>query len=177
MSSHTTFLEIPKRNLTKVTAVPLFQHLTLSVPCISESCIEIIINLSFYFHTSLWYLGVYGLHKTFWGTTKKCESKNLTYFFSSSGIGAGRVKFKFSAGSNQANSSHQTIVLTHWDSQSFCISDESFNFKICHIMSININFSHYLKTFGQLIQKIMGNLKNSPDTSGVWKLVHTLKGN
>ena len=34
-----------------------------------------------------------GLHKTFWGTTKKCENKNLTYFFfSSSGIGTGKVK-------------------------------------------------------------------------------------
>ena len=29
--------------------------------------------------------------KTFWGTTKKCENKNLTYFFSSSGIRMGRV--------------------------------------------------------------------------------------
>ena len=44
------------------------------------------IELNFYFHTSLWYLkrfyeGLKGLHKTFWGTTKKCENKNLTYFF------------------------------------------------------------------------------------------------
>ena len=40
------------------------------------------INLIFYFYTSLWYLksfyeGVKGLHKTFRGTTKKCENKNL----------------------------------------------------------------------------------------------------
>ena len=38
------------------------------------------INLNFYFLTSLWclkrfYEGLYGLGKTFWGTTKKCEKK------------------------------------------------------------------------------------------------------
>ena len=31
------------------------------------------IKLNIYFHTSLWWL-----HKTFWGTIKKCENKNLT---------------------------------------------------------------------------------------------------
>ena len=41
------------------------------------------INLNFYFRTSLWYLqrfyeGLKGLHKTFWGTTKKYENKNLS---------------------------------------------------------------------------------------------------
>ena len=41
-------------------------------------------NLNFYFHTSLWcikrfYEGLKGLHKTFCGTTKKCESKNSSY--------------------------------------------------------------------------------------------------
>ena len=30
--------------------------LTLNVPCISESCVEIKIKLNFYFHTSLWCL-------------------------------------------------------------------------------------------------------------------------
>ena len=44
------------------------------------------IKLNFYFHTSLWclkrfYKGLKGLHKTFWGTTKKSENKNLTQFF------------------------------------------------------------------------------------------------
>ena len=36
-------------------------------------------NFNFYFHTFLWRLKrIYkGLHKTFWGTTKKCENKNL----------------------------------------------------------------------------------------------------
>ena len=43
------------------------------------------IMLNFYFHTSLWcfersYEGLKGLHKTFWGTTKKCENKNLIWF-------------------------------------------------------------------------------------------------
>ena len=38
------------------------------------------INLNFYFHTSLWcfkrfYKGLKGVHKTFRGTTKKCEKK------------------------------------------------------------------------------------------------------
>ena len=41
------------------------------------------IKLNFYFHTSLWclkrfYEGLKGLHKTFWGTTKKCGNKNST---------------------------------------------------------------------------------------------------
>ena len=59
---------------------------TLSVLCISESCIEITIKLNFYFHTSLWclkrfYEDLTRLHKTFWGTIKHCENKNLTYFF------------------------------------------------------------------------------------------------
>ena len=31
------------------------------------------INSNFYFHTSLWCLKRF--HKTFWGTTKKCETK------------------------------------------------------------------------------------------------------
>ena len=40
------------------------------------------IKLNFYFRTSLWCLKRFyeGLHKTFWGTTKKCENKNLTQF-------------------------------------------------------------------------------------------------
>ena len=56
--------------------------LVFPVLCISETCIEIKINLNFYFHTSLWclegfYEGLKGLYKTLWGTTKKCENKNL----------------------------------------------------------------------------------------------------
>ena len=44
--------------------------LTLKDPFISEICIEIKIELNFYFHTSLWclkrfYEGLEGLHKTF----------------------------------------------------------------------------------------------------------------
>ena len=58
-------------------------YLTLPAPFISESCIEIKINLNFYFHTSLWCLKRFyeGVHKTVWGTTKKYENKNLNYFF------------------------------------------------------------------------------------------------
>ena len=72
--------------------------LILPVPCISESCTEII-KLNFYFHTSLWclkrfYEGFKGFRKTFRGTTKKYKNKNLTYFFSSSGIGMRRVNLK-----------------------------------------------------------------------------------
>ena len=42
-------------------------------------------DLNLYFHTSLWslkgfYEGLKGLHNTFWGTTKKCENKNLSKF-------------------------------------------------------------------------------------------------
>ena len=35
-----------------------------------------VIELNFYFHTSLWCLKRF-FHKTFWSTTKKCENKNL----------------------------------------------------------------------------------------------------
>ena len=70
----------------------------LPIPCISKSCIEIKIKLNFYFYSSFWglkrfYKGLKRLRKTFWDTTKKCENKNLTYFFSSSGIEMGRVKY------------------------------------------------------------------------------------
>ena len=56
--------------------------LTLKDPFISESCIEIRIELNFHFHTSLrclkrFYERLKGLHKTFLGTTKNCENKNL----------------------------------------------------------------------------------------------------
>ena len=49
-----------------------------SIPGLGEK-----IKLNLYFQTSLWclksfYEGLKGLHKTFWGTTKKCENKNLT---------------------------------------------------------------------------------------------------
>ena len=61
----------------------LHNNLTLPVLCISESCIEIKINLIFYFYTLLWclksfYEGLKGPHKTFWGTKKKWENKNLS---------------------------------------------------------------------------------------------------
>ena len=41
------------------------------------------INLNYYFHTSLWclklfYEGFWRPSKPFWGTTKKCENKNLS---------------------------------------------------------------------------------------------------
>ena len=53
--------------------------LTLKDLFISESCIEIKIELNFYFHTSLWcFKRFYEGLKTFWGTTEKCENKNLT---------------------------------------------------------------------------------------------------
>ena len=51
-----------------LTAIRVFQlNLTLPVPCISESFIEIKIKLNFYFHISLWcikrfYYGLLGLY-------------------------------------------------------------------------------------------------------------------
>ena len=53
------------------------------VPCISESCIQIKIKLNSHFHTSLWclkrfYEDLKDLHEIFWGTTKKCENKNVS---------------------------------------------------------------------------------------------------
>ena len=83
----TTFLQNTSRRLLLYSFRKMFFILTLSAPCISESCTKTKINLHFYFHTSLWYLkrfyeGLKGLHKTFWGTTKRCENKNLSWFFS-----------------------------------------------------------------------------------------------
>ena len=55
------------------------RKLTLPVPYISESCTEIKIKFNFYFHTSLWCLKSFmKVLKAFWGTTKKCENKNLS---------------------------------------------------------------------------------------------------
>ena len=58
-----------------------YQHLTLDVPIPDKKK-----KLHFYFHTSLWclrrfYEGLKDLHKTFWGTTKKCENKNVSYIY------------------------------------------------------------------------------------------------
>ena len=66
--------------------------LTFPAPFISESCVKIKINLNCYFHFSLWclkrlYEGLSGLQKTFWGTTKKCENKNLSFFSPCPGSG------------------------------------------------------------------------------------------
>ena len=52
--------------------------------------VKIKINLNFYFHTCLWCLKV--LHKTFWGTTKKCENRNLSLFILP---GSGREGWSF----------------------------------------------------------------------------------
>ena len=55
--------------------------LTFSASCISESCIKIKIK---------------GLHKTFWGTTKKCENKLIFILLQLSEMhGPGRVKSMF----------------------------------------------------------------------------------
>ena len=54
----------------------MFLSLSVPIPDETEK-----INLNFYFHHTLWYLKrFYEGHKTFWGTTKKCENKNLSYF-------------------------------------------------------------------------------------------------
>ena len=64
------------------------------------------LSLNFYFHTSFWRLkrlyedlkGLKDLHKTFWGTTKKCENKNLKLIFILTQLsemhGAKRVNFE-----------------------------------------------------------------------------------
>ena len=49
--------------------------LTLNVPCISESCVEIKIKLNFCFHTLLWCLKRF--YEGLKGTTKKWENKNF----------------------------------------------------------------------------------------------------
>ena len=67
---------MPYKDLDKTLQSSMVPLLTLNIPCISESCVEIKIKLNFCFHTFLWCLK--GLQKTFQGTTKKCENKNLT---------------------------------------------------------------------------------------------------
>ena len=58
------------------------KDLALLAPCISESRIEMKINLNLYFHTSLWYLKRFfkGLHETC-GSMQKCGNKDSSYFF------------------------------------------------------------------------------------------------
>ena len=72
--------------LEKITSWLLYAYipsnrLTPPAPCISKSCTKIKINLKFYFNFSSWclkkfYEGLWGLHKTFSGTTEKCENEN-----------------------------------------------------------------------------------------------------
>ena len=62
--------------------ISLKNVITLSAPCISESCIKIRINSNIYFHTTFYcferfYEGIKSLHKTFWSTAKKCENKTF----------------------------------------------------------------------------------------------------
>ena len=60
---------------------------TRPAPCISESYIKIKIQVkSFFFYTLLscrkrFHEAYKGLHKTFWGTAKKCENNNSSYFW------------------------------------------------------------------------------------------------
>ena len=59
----------------------LFNWLTLPAPIPGKEK-----KITFYFHTSFWCLKRFHealkvLHKTFWGTTKKCEKENLSKFF------------------------------------------------------------------------------------------------
>ena len=61
--------------------LPSFSNINLSRPYPER---REKINRHFYFYTSLWclkrfYKGfISGPHKTFWDTTKKCDSKNLS---------------------------------------------------------------------------------------------------
>ena len=66
-------------NQTRHVASRDIMQLTLPATSILESYIKIRIDLNFYFHTPLWCLRRFyeGLYKTFWGTTKKCENRNL----------------------------------------------------------------------------------------------------
>ena len=85
--------------------------LTLPVPCISESCIEIKIKLNFYFHTSLWCLKQNALKafiKPFEAPKRKVKIKISLIFFYSSGTGTGRVKTFLS----KKNRSAQTLYVT-----------------------------------------------------------------
>ena len=57
--------------------------LTLKDPIISESCIEVKIELNFYFHTSLWclkrfYEGLKAFIKPFEAPQRSMKNKNLT---------------------------------------------------------------------------------------------------
>ena len=69
-----------------------YHSLTLNVPCISEICIEIKIQLNFYFHISLRCLKSKSFIKTFEAPQGNVKIKIQLNFFSLSGIGMGKVK-------------------------------------------------------------------------------------
>ena len=70
----------------------------LPARCISESCIK----------------GLEGLHRTFWGTTKKCENKNfqLIYYLR---LGSGREGLNRSSG-------FETDVVARFGTLDFLVS-------------------------------------------------------
>ena len=63
-----------------------------NVPCISEICVEIKIQLNFYFHISLRCLKSKSFIKTFGAPQRNVKIKIPLNFFSLSGIGMGKVK-------------------------------------------------------------------------------------
>ena len=72
-------------------------HLTLSAPCISESCIKIKTNLNFYFTllcgpSKGFMKALKAFIKSFEAPQRSVKIKIKLVFFSSSGIGAQRVK-------------------------------------------------------------------------------------
>ena len=78
--------------------IDIWRRLTLPAPCISKSCAGIKNCLSFLFSLGCFkrfYEGLKGLHKTFWGTSKKFENRNSSNFHNSSGIGTGMVNLPF----------------------------------------------------------------------------------
>ena len=69
-------------------------QLTLPAPCILESRSKIKINLNFYFPTSLWCLKRFyeGIKAFFEAPQRSVKIKLWVIFFSSPGIGVGKVK-------------------------------------------------------------------------------------
>ena len=73
--------EITKLCIKKEECSCFIYFFALIDPTFSKKFVKIKkIDLNFYFHYSFWYIkkfydGLYGVHKSFWGITKKCENK------------------------------------------------------------------------------------------------------
>ena len=121
------------------------------MPCISESCIEIKIELNFYFHTSWWSLKRFcerlkGLHKTFWGTTNTCENKNLSFSLRP-GLGREGLKVGFNV-----NIFHKTFQKIEKWLATVCIYNWNFDERWHRMQNIKTTLLCLVKNMEKLLK-------------------------